>query len=349
MAGRRAGRRLVRLHGNRKLLVSPSLEQKRRGRPRLFSFLHIVKPSEARADTDSVSLTLHPPARMAVLFGALVLTGLAAVVFMLGRGALGGESAPRRPPRRLRRRSRTMHSATTEAEAAAPGAEAREAGAIASGFPARIDHALRYSGVVVVSVSIPGAAGRPCRAERSSLCRKSLASRVRCDQRAQRTGGRRTGREDGGTAGSGRRDRQAPRNGRSDVLRGGCGDDRAGGRSGTPMSEAALQTARRTRALRPARAYRRQVGRTPPRGRRGRSLCRRGRSLAERDDREPRARRPVLLPEPGRGDALRHARGRGVHRARLRSRGLLSGPQSVAATPAAAERPRVFARPEVSR
>ena len=99
MAGRRAGRRLVRLHGNRKLLVSPSLEQKRRGRPRLFSFLHIVKPSEARADTDSVSLTLHPPARVAVLVGALVLTGLAAVVFLLGRGALG-PIRPRRPPPR---------------------------------------------------------------------------------------------------------------------------------------------------------------------------------------------------------------------------------------------------------
>ena len=50
---------------------------------------------------------------------------------------------------------------------------------IASGFPARIDHALRYSGVVVVSVSIPGAAvDRVVRSEARSAARASRAGFV---------------------------------------------------------------------------------------------------------------------------------------------------------------------------
>jgi hypothetical protein len=177
MAGRRAGRRLVRLHGNRELLVSPSLEQKRRGRPRLFSFLHIVKPSEARADTDSVSLTLHPPARVAALVGALVLTGLAAVVFMLGRGALGAESPPAKTTAPATPSKPTMHSAATSRPKAA--AKPIKPAHVASGFPARIDHALQYSRVVVVSVSIPGAAvDRIVRSEARSGARASRAGFV---------------------------------------------------------------------------------------------------------------------------------------------------------------------------
>ena len=177
MAGRRAGRRLVRLHGNRELLVSPSLEQKRRGRPRLFSFLHIVKPSEARADTDSVSLTLHPPARVAALVGALVLTGLAAVVLMLGRGALGGESPPATATAPASTSKPTTHSAATSRPKA--GAKPVKPAHVASGFPARIDHALRYSRVVVVSVSIPGAAvDRVVRSEARSAARASRAGFV---------------------------------------------------------------------------------------------------------------------------------------------------------------------------
>jgi hypothetical protein len=39
-------------------------------------------------------MTLTPPNRLTALVGALVLTGLAAVVFLLGRGPLaGGDSA----------------------------------------------------------------------------------------------------------------------------------------------------------------------------------------------------------------------------------------------------------------
>ncbi len=177
MAGRRAGRRLVRLHRHRELLVSPSLEQKRRGRPRLFSFLHIVKPSEARADTDSVSLTLHPSARVAAFVGALVLTGLAAVVLMLGRGALGGESPPATTTAPATTSKPTTHSASTSRPKAA--AKPVKPAHVASGFPARIDHALRYSRVVVVSVSIPGAAvDRVVRSEARSAARASRAGFV---------------------------------------------------------------------------------------------------------------------------------------------------------------------------
>jgi hypothetical protein len=98
-----------------------------------------------------VSLTLSPPNRLTALVGALVLTGLAAVVFLLGRGALGGgEAAVTTPP------APVVHTPQTPA-AAKPTPTAPPKPRVASGFPARVDHALRYSRVVVVSVSIPGA------------------------------------------------------------------------------------------------------------------------------------------------------------------------------------------------
>ncbi len=97
-----------------------------------------------------MSVTLNPPTRVTALVGALVLTGLAAVVFFLGRAAIGGESAavtatPITKPTPQR---------AAPSKQVAPRAKAR----VASGFPAKIDHALRYSRVVVVSVSMPGAA-----------------------------------------------------------------------------------------------------------------------------------------------------------------------------------------------
>lgn len=125
---------------------------KRRGRPRLFSF----KPSNPHADTDSVSVTLSPPVRIAALVGALVLTGLAAAVFLLGRGLLpgGGSAAVTTPAPVGASAPKTTAAAKPAARAAAtPRTRAR----VDSGFPAKIDHALRYSRVVVVSVSLPGA------------------------------------------------------------------------------------------------------------------------------------------------------------------------------------------------
>lgn len=99
-----------------------------------------------------MSLTLNPPTRLNALIGALVLTGLAAVVFLLGRGALGetpGGSAAPAPAARP-----APDVAARPKPTAAPHARAR----VPSGFPSKIDHALRYNRVVVVSVSLPGAA-----------------------------------------------------------------------------------------------------------------------------------------------------------------------------------------------
>jgi hypothetical protein len=123
----------------------------RRGRPRLFSF----KPSEPPADTDHVSLTLSPPTRVAALVGALVLTGLAAVVFMLGRGAFADEPSTTAAPTAATTQP-GMRVAPKPKPAAPPRATTKPR--VASGFPPKIDHALRYSRVVVVSVSMPGAA-----------------------------------------------------------------------------------------------------------------------------------------------------------------------------------------------
>ena len=125
-------------------------EEARETAPLLF-LLH-VKPARAHADTDSVSVTLTPPTRIAALVGALVLTGLAAVVLLLGRGALGGAETAAVTPAPVTKP--TAPTTATPKPAAAPRTTPR----VSSGFPARIDHALRYSRVVVVSVSMPGAA-----------------------------------------------------------------------------------------------------------------------------------------------------------------------------------------------
>jgi hypothetical protein len=98
-----------------------------------------------------MSLTLSPPTRATALVGALILTGLAAVMFLLGHGVLGGDAtSSSAPPVPL------VEPATTGA--AAPTTHAPKPVHVASGFPAGVDHALRYGRVVVVSVSVPGSA-----------------------------------------------------------------------------------------------------------------------------------------------------------------------------------------------
>ena len=116
--------------------------------PRLFSF----QPSSRPADTSLVSTTLHQPTRTIALIGALVLTGIAAVVFFLGRGALGGEPAAATTPTPV-----AEHAPQTSAKPAVRPATKPRPTRVASGFPPRIDRALRYNRVVVVSVSMPGA------------------------------------------------------------------------------------------------------------------------------------------------------------------------------------------------
>jgi hypothetical protein len=96
-----------------------------------------------------VSLTLSPPNRLTALVGALVLTGLAAVVFLLGRGPLAGDEAATTSSTPI------IHAPKTTQKPAAKSATPKRQ--LVSGLPARVDHALRYSRVVVVSVGIPGA------------------------------------------------------------------------------------------------------------------------------------------------------------------------------------------------
>jgi hypothetical protein len=100
-----------------------------------------------------VSVTLTPPTRVAALVGALVLTGLAAIVLLLGRGMLGGdETGAAVTPTPVTKPA--ARATAPPKPAAAPRLKPR----ISSGLPAKIDHALRYSRVVIVSVSMPGGA-----------------------------------------------------------------------------------------------------------------------------------------------------------------------------------------------
>ena len=161
---------------------------KRRGRPRLFSFASTFKPVRTHADTDSVSVTLNPPTRVAALVGALVLTGLAAPSSSSSAAERSAETRP--APRRRPRRS------TKPAARADRNAEARrrptspDAPRVVERLPAKIDHALRYSRVVVVSVSMPGRRGRRDRQARGSRRGEGVAGRVRRDQRGERARGR---------------------------------------------------------------------------------------------------------------------------------------------------------------
>jgi hypothetical protein len=98
-------------------------------------------------------MTISPPLRVAALVGALVLTGLAAIVFLVGRSALAGDSSPTAAAPATKTAQRPVSTPGTPKPRVATPKPAR----VPSGFPPRIDHALRYSRVVVVSVAIPGA------------------------------------------------------------------------------------------------------------------------------------------------------------------------------------------------
>lgn len=103
-----------------------------------------------------MSATLSPPIRVAVVVGLVAATGLAAVLFLLGRTA--AETDP--VSASVTRPQAT--SAATPAPAAKPavrtGKARSRAAPPASGLPAPVDRALHQRKVVVVSVSTPGSA-----------------------------------------------------------------------------------------------------------------------------------------------------------------------------------------------
>ena len=97
-----------------------------------------------------MSVTLSPPVRVFALLGALVVTGLAAFLLLLGRGSEGATPAP--PVHVTRPATRP----TSSQPAAKPVARHRPVQLVA-GLPGPVAHALRYSRVVVVAVYVPGA------------------------------------------------------------------------------------------------------------------------------------------------------------------------------------------------
>jgi hypothetical protein len=100
-----------------------------------------------------VSVAISPPVRVAALVGALVVTGLLAFVFLFSRGIVGGEPETTATPI-VQPTQKPAARAKPVQKPAVPRAKPR----VPSGFPAKIDNALRYGRVVVVSVSVPGAA-----------------------------------------------------------------------------------------------------------------------------------------------------------------------------------------------
>ena len=127
----------------------------RRGKPRLVSLEPRFKTIPPRADIPLVSVTLSPPVRVAALVGALVLTGIAAFVLFLGRGVLGGDETAAVSSSPVPTKTAQPHAATSPKPVAKPRVVPKPR--VASGFPVKIDRALRYNRVVVVAVTVPGA------------------------------------------------------------------------------------------------------------------------------------------------------------------------------------------------
>lgn len=119
-----------------------------------------------------MSVTVTPPPRVVALVGALVLTGVAAALFLLGRGFIGEETPSATPVTAAK-----PAAAAPRATATTPRPKPKPR--VASGLPPKVDHALRYSRVVVVGVTVPGAAvDAVVRSEAQAAARASRAGFV---------------------------------------------------------------------------------------------------------------------------------------------------------------------------
>ena len=102
-------------------------------------------------------MTLSPPIRVLALVGALAATGLAAFVFVLGRGAsepdLSAPVKPAQPTKPVKSATQPKAAKATPPRTATPRVVVTK-----SGFPVPVDRALRRRGVVVVAVYVPHAA-----------------------------------------------------------------------------------------------------------------------------------------------------------------------------------------------
>ena len=100
-----------------------------------------------------VTATLSPPVRVFALVGAIAATGLAVFVFLSGRGVSETHSPTLATPvTKVAQRANAPAKLRPSAAVTHPAARPR------SGFPPAVDRALRYRRVVVVAITMPGAA-----------------------------------------------------------------------------------------------------------------------------------------------------------------------------------------------
>ena len=98
-------------------------------------------------------MTLSPPVRVLVFVGALAATGLAAFMFLMGRG---GSTEPA-PTAVLHAPSTSTPARVTTSHPTAKPPSHHPKLTLADGLPNVVAHALRYSRVVVVAVYVPSA------------------------------------------------------------------------------------------------------------------------------------------------------------------------------------------------
>lgn len=101
-----------------------------------------------------MSLALTPPVRVLALIGALVLTAVAAFVFLVGRGVVGSNGSDSAATTKQPSAAVASHAAPAVPKTSKPRVVPRAP----SGFPLAVDHALQYNRVVVVTVYMPKAA-----------------------------------------------------------------------------------------------------------------------------------------------------------------------------------------------
>ena len=249
-----------------------------------------VEPSH-RADRSMRTLT--PPTASLALVGALVRHGLAAVVFLIGRGAAARRRDARRPGYAGRRRGRP------QPVVASPKPPPSEAASRRERLPGpRSITRFGASRVVVVVVSIPGAAWtRSC--AREARARRTLDAPASSRSTSSTSGDVGPLVAKPGVLPDPQSCRQAPRRGRRrrlgvtdrDTIAQAVAEARA-------MSEPALQPRIGPRALRPPRAHGRTLRRRAARGRRRPPLRRRDRGLAHRPATSPCQPGPYTFPTP---------------------------------------------------
>ena len=130
-----------------------------------------------------MSTTLSPPIRVFAFGGVLVAVGLAAFIFILGRG--GGDTATTDEPLVTPTTATTPSNATPVTPRTAR--QPRAAALPASGFPIPVHRALRRNPVVVVVVYTPGATvDSVVRAEARAGARTSRAALVQMSALSER-------------------------------------------------------------------------------------------------------------------------------------------------------------------